>query len=179
MINRRIARHTTLALIAPAVALSLAGCGDAGGGQPIGHVATVGFYPDSGVIQQGTIDVAVTKVEQGTASELAAAGYNLDQDQLASTPYYVTLSLKNNGTVSDVNPPDPSGESNDGTTYSAVVVIGEDGTFQRCPGIPYSIPAGATVTGCSIVLVPPGGKLDRISYFPGGSEDFQYWNVAG
>jgi hypothetical protein len=32
--------------------------------------------------------------------------------------------------------------------------------------------------GCAIVMVPDGGSLDRIRYFPGGTEDFHYWKTT-
>lgn len=157
----------------------LSACGGSGpDAVPLGTSVTVGYYPDSGVDKAGSLDVTVTAVRASTTAELAAGGFSLDDDQLDMTPYYVDVTYQNTGSVVVKNPPDPVGEGSDGEDYSALVVIGDASSFDTCPGTPQTVAPHQTAVGCAIVMVPDGDSLDRIRYFPGGSEDYRYWKTS-
>jgi hypothetical protein len=120
--------------------------------------------------------ISVTAVEEGSSDELAAA-FSLDPDQKAATPFYVRSEFVND-TDAPVDPGRPSGEDADGNLISPLVVIDLGGpAFEPCPGVPEEVAGGETAEGCSIVLVPPGVELERISYLPSGGGDFIYWST--
>lgn len=174
-------RSRPLLLLAAVVGTALlTGCGDSSepDASPLGTTAAVGYYPDSGVDRAGTLDVTVTAVRPGTQAQLEAGGISLDDDGADMTPYYVDVTYHNTGDTEVRNPPDVEGEGKDGTSYPALVVIGDTSAFDTCPGTPRSIAPRTTATGCSIVMVPDGGTLERIQYFPGGTEDFHYWKAG-
>jgi hypothetical protein len=146
--------------------------------EPLGTSVAVGYHPDSGVDTTGSLEVTVTAVRAGTAAELAAGGFSLDEDQQDMTPYYVDVTYHNTGTTVVKNPPSPDGEGKDGTDYTSLVVIGDASTYHPCPGTPKSVAPKQTADGCAIVMVPDGGSLTRIRYFPGGTENFRYWKAS-
>ena len=45
------------------------------------------------------------------------------------------------------------------------------------PALPDTLEPGASVDGCSIVLVPDSLEIERISYLADTSKDFEYWEV--
>jgi hypothetical protein len=145
---------------------------------PLGTSVAVGYHPDSGVDTTGSLEVTVTAVRAGTAAELAAGGFSLDEDQQDMTPYYVDVTYHNTGTTVVKNPPSPDGEGKDGTDYISLVVIGDASDYHRCPGTPETVAPKQTADGCAIVMVPDGGSLARVRYFPGGTEDFRYWKAS-
>jgi hypothetical protein len=145
---------------------------------PLGTAVAVGYYPDSGVDMTGSLDITVTAVRTGTAAELAAGGLSLDDDQRDATPYYVDVTYHNTGTTVVKNPPSPDGEGKDGTDYISLVIIGDASAYHPCPGTPETVAPKQTAEGCAIVMVPDGGSLARIRYFPGGTESFRYWKAS-
>jgi hypothetical protein len=160
---------------------SVAACGGGSSGsdaEPLGTPVSVGYYPHSGVDMTGSLKVTVTGVRAGTAAELAAGGFSLDDDQKDMTPYYVDVTYQNTGSTLVQNPPSPDGQDKDGTDYSALVVIGDASAYHPCPGTPEKLAPKQTAKGCAIVMVPDGGSLARISYFPGGTESFRYWKAS-
>ena len=174
-------RTPRLLLLTAVVGASLlTGCGGSSepDASPLGTSTAVGYYPGSGVDRAGSLDVTVTAVRPGTPAQLEAGGFSLDDHEAGMTPYYVDVTYRNTGGTEVRNPPDVEGEGKDGTSYTALVVIGDASAFHACPGTPRSIAPKATATGCSIVMVPDGGTLDRIQYFPGGTEDFHYWKAS-
>ncbi|MFD1827313.1 MULTISPECIES: hypothetical protein [Mumia] len=131
---------------------------EAGTEVAVGKPATVG-YPVGEAASALTVTVA--SVKPGKASDLS--GYVLDPASAASTPYYVSLDLRNDG-------PDPLGGA-------AVPVYGFDSTktffppttfagepFTRCPGgaLPKTFDAGATAKACFVLLVPQGATLSSV-----------------
>lgn len=159
---------------------SLAACGGSSepDAAPLGTSVTVGYYPDSGVDMTGSLDVTVTAVRAGTTAELEAGGFSLDADQADMTPYYVDVTYRNRGDTVVKNPPSPDGQGSDDTDYVSLVVIGDASTYRPCPGTPETVAPKQTAHGCAIVMVPDGGSLARIQYFPGGTESFRYWKAG-
>ncbi|KAA1420435.1 hypothetical protein FE697_015835 [Mumia zhuanghuii] len=131
---------------------------EAGSEIAMGQPATVGYPVGEAA---SAITVTVTSVKPGRISDLS--GYVLDKASAASTPYYATVSVRNDG-------PDPLGGA-------AVPVFGFDSTpaffppttfagekYAKCPGgaLPKSFAAGATWQGCFVLLVPQGAKLTSV-----------------
>lgn len=174
---------TTIASLA--VAGLLAGCGgnadaqDAADAHDLGDAVTVPFYPYDAVggepTGQGT--VAVTQVRAGSSDELVAAGYDLDADQQAATPYYVDVAYENTGD-SPIEPRDPSARDADDNLVTSLTVIDFGGpAFDLCPGIPEKVAPGETAGGCAIFLVPDGVRLEQITYLPDVTEDTVFWRA--
>ena len=181
--TRRAARATRVVArlaMSAAVAAVLAGCG--GGDSDalaLGTAVDIDYYPvDGSSTSDGSGAVTVTDVREGSTAELEDHGFSLDPDEKAAQVYYVDVTFENESD-GPVAPRSPSGEDPDENLISALTVIDLGGpAFETCPGVPDEVPAGATVEACSILLVPDGVELDRISYFPGGTDDFVYWETG-
>lgn len=170
-------RRTATATAAVAAAILLSGCsGD--DAHALGKAVEVEFHDsESQLVASGT--VAVTDVREGSPTDLEAAGYTLDETQMAATVRYVDVTFDNAG-EEPVTPHSPGGEDPDGNLIPALTVIDFSGggeVFEACPGLPEAVPAGAQAEGCSIVLVPDGTEMERVYYHPGGSEEFVYWTT--
>lgn len=161
-------------------ALALSSCESAEGstGHPLGHEVDTTFYSLAAGVEQGPGTVAVTDVRTGEVAELAAAGFELDVDADRTTVRYVDVRFTNTGDAT-VDLREPSGVDADGDLVPSLTVIeyGETSTFDLCPALPDTLEPGATAKGCSIVLVPDGVEVERISYLADVSEDFVYWEV--
>jgi hypothetical protein len=145
----------------------------------LGDKAEVKFYPaDGGTDAVGSGTVAITDVRKGSVDDLTAGGFDLDPEQESATPYYVDVTYEN---TSDTEVPltEPSGEDGDDNLISSLTVLDFGGpAFDTCAGVPETLPAGESADGCAILLVPAGTDLSRISYFPGGTDDFLYWETG-
>lgn len=169
-----------VALIAvTAAAAGLAGCGGGSDDLALGTAVDVDYYPvDGGSTPAGSGTVAVTDVREGSSAELEEHGFSLDPDEKASQVYYVDVTFENKSDGA-VAPRSLGGEDPDENLISALTVIDLGGpAFETCAGVPDEILARTRVEACSILLVPEGVELDRISYFPGGSDDFVYWETG-
>ncbi len=167
---------TATAAVLGAAAL-LSGCpGD--DAHALGEAVEVEFHDsESQLVASGK--VVVTDVREGSPTDLEAAGYALDEKQMAATVRYVDVTFDNSG-EQPVTPHSPGGEDRDGNLIPALTVIDFSGggeVFEACPGLPEAVPAGAQAEGCSIVLVPDGTEMERVYYHPGGSEEFVYWTT--
>lgn len=175
MTSRSLARSTLLGLLA-ATTLGLTACSGSDE-RPLGEAVDIDYSDSGGTETVGSGSVAVTDVEEGSTDELVDAGFSLDPDELAATAVYVHTEFVNDSDVA-VTPGRPSGEDGDGNLISPLVIIDLGGApFEPCPGVPEKIPAGETVEACTIILVPEGVELERISYLPGGGADFVYWKT--
>lgn len=180
-----------LALLAPV----LAGCGgDDGtdgagggggggdGGVPEVEAATLGTPVDiefraTGATDtvQGTGTVTVTAVRKGAIKDLTDAGFQLDPEEAATTPYYVDVAFQNDADV-EVATQGMSGRDQDDTLILPLVLLDLSGAgFTPCPKVPQKVPAGESAKGCAIILMPEGSTLERVSYNAGGTEGFLYW----
>jgi hypothetical protein len=128
--------------------------------------------------KQGPGTVAVTDVRSGEVADLAAAGFDVDVDADTTSVRYVDVRFSNAGDVT-VDLHEPSGvDAHDNLVPSLTVVeLGDTPRFDLCPALPDTLEPGATVEGCSIVLVPDGVDLQWISYLADVREDFVYWAV--
>ncbi len=172
--------------------LILGGCGGDGDGDggsgggatlEIGEAATVGYFPlanTAATEPTGELTVTVLDVRKGSQAEMKQGGFKLDPEERATTPYYVDVRYKNTGAVTVKDLRAVSGEAADGTSISALTVISLGGPpFKLCPPLEQErLAPGESAKDCTILLVPEGSDLERISYFPGGVEDFVYWDAA-
>lgn len=196
--RRPVPVTAALVLAGAATAVLLASCagsgddpgggfsGDAGSGTveetedlALGTPAEIEFFSSGPTPEpNGTGTVAVTAVRKGSTQDLVDAGYALEPDQRSSTPYYVDLRFENDGTT-PVEPREPAGTDAEEGLILSLVLINLDGQdFTPCPGVPDSLEPGARAHGCSILLVPSGHTLERISYLPGGTAETIYWKAA-
>lgn len=179
-----------LALLAPL----LAGCGgDDGtdgsggdGGIPDIEAAALGTpvdiefrSPSATDTVQGTGTVTVTAVRQGAIKDLTAAGYELDPDEAATTPFYVDIAFKNNAEA-EVDIQGTSGRDQNDTLILPLILLDLGGGpgFAPCPKVPDKVAAGQSAAGCAIILVPEGSTLERVSYNVGGDEGFLHWDTG-
>lgn len=176
-------QHTSLrrfgaALALGIVALTSSACRSSPDALPLGQPVDTTFYSLLEGEKQGTGTVAVTAVRDGELADLAAAGFDIDVDGI-TRPLYVDVRFTNAGEV-PVDLREPSGiDADDNLVPSLTVLeIGETATYEACPALPDNLDPGGTVAGCSIVLVPDGAQIARISYLSDVSEDFVYWTVS-
>lgn len=123
-----------------------------------GDPATVAYPEDA---EDATaLTVTVDSIEQGRIEDFAL--FSLSSDDAASTPFYVTLSVVNEG------PGTPGTTSlpifaNDGenTLISPNAIVG---TFEPCAPkpIPADLPAGDEATQCLVYLMPEGTSLESV-----------------
>lgn len=174
-----IRRSAVLAPLAVLAGVTLTACDEASDAAlALGDSATTDFYSLDAGQRQGEGTVAVTDVRKGSIDDLTAGGFELDDAQSATTPYYVDVTYTNDGEAR-VDLREPSAVDADGEFLPSLTVIESAGApvFEPCPRIPQFLAAGRTAEGCAIVLVPTGVDLDRISYLPDASEDFLYWDA--
>jgi hypothetical protein len=180
-------RHTVPAACA-ALMLGLAACGggDDGGGDSLalGEEAVVEHTQNTGGAgaPKTTIGVTVLKVRQGTQDELKAAGFTLDPEEQAMTPYYVDARYENQGSAAVKDVPDVSLEDQDGNLISGTVIISLGGPpFAECPkNDDNDLDPGESQESCTLFLVAEGKEPKRVSflpYNPSEETEFVYWSV--
>lgn len=159
-------------------ALALTACGSEPEGHPLGHEVETTFYSVLEGEKQGPGTVAVTDVRTGDLADLEAGGYDVDVDPATTTTLYVDVTFTNTGDA-PVDLREPSGIDGDDNLVPSLTVLeyGETMPFEPCPALPDTLAPGASADGCSIVLVPDGVEVERISYLADISEDFEYWTV--
>jgi hypothetical protein len=176
---RPLRRHPLLLLATTlaAAAVVLSGCSGSDN-HALGDSVEIDFYADAGTEPAGSGTIAVTDVRESSTDELVDAGFSLDPDEAAATAYYVDVTFENSSDGA-VTPHSPGAEDPDGNLISALTIIdiGDGPDFAPCPGVPDEIAAGQEAEGCAIILVPEGREIERISYHPGGSADFVYWDT--
>jgi hypothetical protein len=144
----------------------------------LGTAADVDYYPaDYGPEPISSGRVTVTAVRKASIDDLKDAGYSLDPEEEATTPYYVDVTFENSGTVA-VKPRRPGGVDSTDDAITPLTLINLGGQeFTPCPGIPDTVEPGATATGCSIVLVPTGNTLERVYYLADASVEDIFWKA--
>jgi hypothetical protein len=182
-------RRFALAWLTATVAL--AGCGgdDGGGGgggdtHPLGHEAVV---EHADINTEGNpktkLAITVTAIRKGTQAELEAAGFKLDADEKANTPYYVDVTFENQGPSDIANSLGVSMDDDKGGSVPSTTIIDLGGEpFKQCPQVKSGkLKAGDTLKTCDLFLVPEGRTPDKISflpYNPKSETDFVYWEAG-
>lgn len=175
--TRTVRIHSAVAI--GLTALALTACGSEPERHMLGHEVNTTFYSLLEGEKQGPGTVTVTDVRSGEVADLVAGGYDVDVDPDEATTLYVDITFTNTGDV-PVDLREPSGVDQDDNLVPSLTVIeyGETTPFELCPALPDTLAPGATVEGCSIVLVPEGVEVERISYLADVTEDFEYWAVT-
>ncbi|RSS79144.1 hypothetical protein [Streptomyces sp. WAC06614] len=127
------------------------GAAKAGQTFKIGEATTLPF--SYGSTKGGTIELAVTGIEQGKAEDLAPL--KLGDKVNGMVPYYIRYSVKNVGTVdlSYATVGHIKGHLGDGSEAQEVSVIGK---FEKCQkdSLPKGFGNGQSTTGCVIAMAP-------------------------
>jgi hypothetical protein len=138
----------------------------------LGQEATVAWVPSSASItkaQKGLkLQVAVTSIEKGSIADFT--NVQLDADQKASTPYYVTVRLTALGSIA------PGGNEDPDVTFEAIDDRGQRqgsitffGTFDRCDDktAPKPFVNGKSYESCFAYLMPGGGSIKKVQWANG------------
>ncbi|RLV56918.1 hypothetical protein D9V41_03885 [Aeromicrobium phragmitis] len=136
-----------------------------------GDPATVA-YPDD-TEDATALTVTVDTIQQGRIEDFAL--FSLSPEDAASTPFYVTVTVANEG------PGTPGTTSlpifaNDGenTLISPNAIVG---TFEPCAPtpIPADLPAGDEVTQCLVYLLPEGASLESVDLQVADAAEAIHW----
>lgn len=134
----------------------------AGAQLKFGEKATVAYEPNP---ERNTVlEMTVTAAAEGTIADLGT--YVLDDRTKASTPYYVTVTVKNVGDGDVGQTPIPLWAVDDANTL--IQASSFTNVFTRCPStpLPTTFAPNAEVSTCLVYLVPDHGKLTGLSYRP-------------
>jgi len=176
------------------IAIALGGCGSSGGGSDsggsaipkgfggavgstkpgaqlsIGQTAHVTFAPmhtDTDVNDplRVQIDVTVVSIREGAISDLS--GFNLNAQQKASVPYYLTSKVTNNGSSFPTQFSEPGVIALDahGNTQSSTGLL--LGDLKKCPQVtapPKVWKASQSITSCDVYLMPQGSSIVSAQY---------------
>jgi hypothetical protein len=175
------------------IAIALGGCGASGSGSgsggssipkgyggavgstkpgaqlSIGQTAHVTFAPmhtDTDVNDplRVQIDVTVVSIRKGAISDLSQ--FDLNAQQKASVPYYVTSKVTNNGAPfpTHFSAPDIAAFDTHGNTQSSLGLL--FGNLKPCPQVaaPKVWKTGQSITSCDVYLMPQGSAIVSAQY---------------
>jgi hypothetical protein len=135
----------------------------AGGLTPMGTTLKVGqaaviAYDDASNHKHSRIEVTPRKIEKGTISDFK--NIKLEGKEKNSTPYYVTMNVKNVG-KGDLSGTDPAsyidGIDDRGQEQNEIIFFGE---FERCNGDnAKSLKPGESYSRCLAYLIAGGGSI--------------------
>ena len=123
----------------------------------IGQAAVIA-YDDSSNHKKSRIEVTPQKIEKGTLDDFK--NIELEGKQKTSTPYYVTMRVKNVG-KGDLSGTDPAsyidGIDDRGQEQNEIIFFGD---FNRCNSDKAkSLKPGESYTSCLAYLMPGGGSI--------------------
>jgi hypothetical protein len=123
----------------------------------IGQSAVIA-YDDSSNHKKSRIQVTPQKIEKGTLDDFK--NIKLEGKQKTSTPYYVTVRVKNVG-KGDLSGTDPAsyidGIDDRGQEQNEIIFFGN---FDRCNSDDAkSLKPGESYSGCLAYLMPGGGSI--------------------
>jgi hypothetical protein len=134
-----------------------------GGLTPMGSTLKIGdpaliAYDDATNHKKSRIQVTPVKIEKGTIDDFK--NIDLDGKQKSSTPYYVTMKVKNVG-KGDLSGTDPAsfidGVDDRGQEQSNIIFFG---TFDRCNSDKAkSLKPGESYSSCLAYLIAGGGSI--------------------
>lgn len=139
----------------------------------VGQTATVAWRPTQHVT--GVLGLTVTALER-TSFAASFQGWELDDATKSNAPYFVTATVRNEGTADLSGRPVPlyglaaSGALVEPSSFAS--------DFKPCrPSVlPTPFPAGASAQVCLVFLIPNGGALDGVSFRPGQAFDPITWS---
>ena len=115
-----------------------------------------------------TLGVTVIAVRAGTQADLVAGGFQVDDKDKDSVPYYVDARYSNKGTGPATRSLSVGMEDTKGNSVPTTLVFDLGGVpFAPCED--HNDPAKALEPGesyetCTLFLVPPGTKLDKVRF---------------
>ena len=134
-----------------------------GGLTPMGTTLKIGepaviAYDDASNHKKSRIEVTPVKIEKGTIDDFK--NIELDGKQKTSTPYYVTMKVRNVG-KGNLSGTDPAsyidGVDDRGQEQNEIIFFG---TFDRCDSDrAKSLKPGESYTSCLAYLMPGGGSI--------------------
>jgi hypothetical protein len=139
----------------------------------VGQTATVAWRPTQHVT--GVLGLTVTALER-TSFAQSFRGWELDDATKSNAPYFVTATVRNDGTSDLGGRPVPLyGLAASGALVEASSFATD---FKPCrPSVlPTPFPAGASAQVCLVFLVPDGGALDGVSFRPSQAFDPITWS---
>lgn len=133
----------------------------------VGDTATIAYEVRQGVV--GVLDIRVTRTEK-TSFKKSFVGWDLDQGQKKSNPYFVRAMITNRGEVdlggrrAPLYIVDGTNTLVESTTFASAFKPCEPGPF------PKKFPNGKSVKVCLVFLSPNKGGLTAVSFRP--TQDF-------
>lgn len=124
------------------------------------------------------ITTTVTDVRRGSVRK-DFRSFSLDARSRASTPYYVDVTIHNDGPAGLGGSSLPIlAHSDANTVYPASELVGE---FEPCPSstLPGRFLPGSSATLCFVYLVPRGERLESVDLQPSDAASAVRWKPSG
>ncbi len=140
----------------------------------VGDEATVAYEPRQG--QVGVLGLTVRTLRETTFEE-SFEGWQLDARTRSSTPYFVDVTVTNEGRTDLGGRPVPLYLLDDANTLIEASTFAGD--FEPCPSapLPEQFRSGDDARGCLVFLAPEGQELAGVSFRP--DQDFEAITWAG
>jgi hypothetical protein len=138
----------------------------------VGDTATVAYELRQGVV--GVLDIKVTRLEK-TSFKKSFVGWDLDQGQKNSNPYFVRATVTNRGDTDlggkrvPLYIVDGTNTLVEATTFASAFPPCEPGSF------PTKFKTGSTLKVCLVFLSPKKGELTAVSFRPTQAFDPITW----
>jgi hypothetical protein len=138
----------------------------------VGDTATVAYELRQDVV--GVLDIKVTRLEQ-TSFKKSFVGWDLDQGQRKSNPYFVRVTLTNRGDTDlggkkvPLYIVDGTNTLVEATTFASAFTPCEPGVF------PKTFKTGRKLKACLVFLAPKRGDLTAVSFRPTQDYDPITW----
>jgi hypothetical protein len=138
----------------------------------VGETATVAYELRQDVV--GVLDIKVTRLEQ-TSFKKSFVGWDLDQGQRKSNPYFVRVTLTNRGDTDlggkkvPLYIVDGNNTLVEATTFASAFTPCEPGVF------PKTFKTGRKLKACLVFLAPKRGDLTAVSFRPTQDYDPITW----
>lgn len=158
-----------------------------GGGDelhPLGTEVVVGLHEpkeDGSEGERAKLGLTVVAVRRGTQEELEANGIEVEPEDRSATPYYVDARFTNRGPGTVEHAPSVALDDSDGNSFRGLIIIGAgDEPFEPCPTrTDAQLEPGESDESCSLILVPDGLDVARVSYLsdrgPSEEPEWVYW----
>lgn len=140
----------------------------------VGDEAVVAYEPRQD--QVAVLGITVRELRETTFAE-SFEGWQLDERTRASTPYFVDVTVTNEGRTDLGGRPVPLYLLDDANTLIEASTFA--GEFDPCPSapLPEKFARGDTTRGCLVFLAPEGQELAGVSFRP--DQDFDAITWAG
>lgn len=143
------------------------------GGTKLTEDASASVVYQVGARAASAITVTVTSVRKGNIKDFKF--FSLDEASKASSPFYVSVTVKNEGPAGVGGGALPMfAHDSSNTVFPPNELVG---TFKPCPkpGLPKSFLPGSTAKLCLVYLVPKGRSLQSVDLRTGSAQDAISW----